>query len=214
MSIHEKPSFLQIKYRFQVYTCYDSRPGKSMLLLLTYLLMKKIKKAFVLVLFFCLAIPVNRAQNIYINFKDGSHVQYALTDIRSILVSGDTMTLNKTDGTTLAWPESNIGNYNYKGILYGIFEIEILKDAIVYPNPGKGPFTIQYQLLKNSKVMVDIMDIHGKKVRQLKAENQSGGMNNLVWDGLDANRNLVSAGIYLCKISTGNNFISKRILVN
>ena len=124
------------------------------------------------------------------------------------------MTLNKTDGSTLAWPESNIGNYNYKGILYGISELEILKDATVYPNPGKGPFTIQYQLLKNSKVIVDIMDIHGKKVRQLKAENQSVGINNLVWDGLDANRNLVSAGIYLCKISTGNNFISKRILVN
>ena len=89
-----------------------------MLCLLTYLLMKKLKKTFVLVLFFCLAIPVNRAQNIYINFKDGSHAQYALTDIRSIFVAGDTITLNKTDGTTLAWPESSIGNYNYKGILY------------------------------------------------------------------------------------------------
>lgn len=136
-----------------------------MLCLLTYLLMKKLKKTFVLVLFFCLAIPVNRAQNIYINFKDGSHAQYALTDIRSILVAGDTMTLNKTDGSTLAWPESSIGNYNYKGILYGITEpeTEFLLDATVYPNPGKGPFTIRYQLLKNSRVTVDIMDIQGKK---------------------------------------------------
>ncbi|MBK6840595.1 MAG: hypothetical protein IPG90_21690 [Bacteroidetes bacterium] len=102
---------------------------------------EKLKKTFVLVLFFCLAIPVNRAQNIYINFKDGSHAQYALTDIRSIFVAGDTMTLNKTDGTTLAWPESSIGNYNYKGILYGITEpeTEFLLDATVYPNPGKGP---------------------------------------------------------------------------
>ena len=187
-----------------------------MLCLLTYLLMKKLKKTFVLVLFFCLAIPVNRAQNIYINFKDGSHAQYALTDIRSIFVAGDTMTLNKTDGTTLAWPESSIGNYNYKGILYGITEpeTEFLLDATVYPNPGKGPFTIRYQLLKNSRVTVDIMDIQGKKIRQLKAEYQSVGMNNLVWDGLDANKNVIGSGIYLCKISNGNNFISKRILVN
>ncbi|MBK6837558.1 MAG: hypothetical protein IPG90_04165 [Bacteroidetes bacterium] len=74
------------------------------------------------------------------------------------------MTLNKTDGSTLAWPESSIGNYNYKGILYGITEpeTEFLLDATVYPNPGKGPFTIRYQLLKNSRVTVDIIDIHGK----------------------------------------------------
>ncbi|MBK6840594.1 MAG: hypothetical protein IPG90_21685 [Bacteroidetes bacterium] len=53
------------------------------------------------------------------------------------------------------------------------------------------------------------MDIHGKKDPAMKAEYQSMGMNNLVWDGLDANKNAIGSGIYLCKISNGNNFISK-----
>lgn len=187
-----------------------------MLCLLTFLLMKKIKTTFFLLLFFCLTIPVNRAQNIYINFKDGSHAQYALTDIRKITVAGDTMRLSKMDGTTLSWPESTIGNYNYKGLLYGMNEPEpvSLYGAFVFPNPGIGPFTIQYHLQKKTKVVIDLLDIQGKKIRQLNSIMQPAGLNQILWDGLDSNGNPPGAGVYLCKISNDNTFIIKRILIN
>ncbi|MFN8143302.1 MAG: T9SS type A sorting domain-containing protein [Bacteroidia bacterium] len=155
-------------------------------------------------------------QNIYINFKDGSHQQMALTDILKITFQGDSMRIFKTDGSRLNFAESFIGNYNYKGLLYDIPEFQSTQSisVLVYPNPGSGTFNIEIHLQTNEELLFELSDLSGKKMLILKNIHVYPGTNIIPWDGTDAAGNPVKSGIYFCKITGAIVTITKKIIVN
>lgn len=83
-----------------------------------------------------------------------------------------------------------------------------------YPNPAKTNTTIQYALSRETAVDLAIFDIQGRLVRELIQGEQSAGMHTVFWDGHDEQKNLVAAGVYFYKLTTGyESAIGKLILV-
>ncbi|MCK4655272.1 MAG: T9SS type A sorting domain-containing protein, partial [Candidatus Cloacimonetes bacterium] len=83
-----------------------------------------------------------------------------------------------------------------------------------YPNPFNPQTTIQYSILQESKVELNIYNIKGQKVKQLINDQLSAGQHLVVWDGMDTNDKQVSSGIYFYKLEAGDyQKVRKMVLV-
>ena len=74
-----------------------------------------------------------------------------------------------------------------------------------YPNPF-GRFTrINYQLPKSSAITAEIFEPNGNRVLTLINKKQLAGKYEMIWDGTNKSGVPVSPGIYYCRIQTGEN---------
>ncbi|MCK4639941.1 MAG: T9SS type A sorting domain-containing protein [Candidatus Marinimicrobia bacterium] len=73
-----------------------------------------------------------------------------------------------------------------------------------YPNPFNPVTTISYDLPEEGHVELSVYNIRGERVKTLLKGFQEVGSYQLSWDGRDQNSEILSSGIYLLQISTGN----------
>ena len=81
-----------------------------------------------------------------------------------------------------------------------------------YPNPFNPSTQIQYALPSESKVLISIYDLTGRKVKTLVNEVQSVGHRSVMWNATNEIGRPVSAGMYIYSIQAGN-FIQNRKMV-
>lgn len=119
-----------------------------------------------------------------------------------------TWTLRVRDAVSGMFGTLNSASINICGQTYtlGTSDFENI-DFVMYPNPNKGTFTIQFESKSNEKVKVFVHDILGKKVYENTFDSTS-----------DFNQNIqlqnVSAGIYLVTVIDGDRRTVKKIVVN
>jgi hypothetical protein len=77
-----------------------------------------------------------------------------------------------------------------------------------YPNPFNPSTTISYQIPNSGFVNLKIYDITGKEVITLVKEQKSAGSYSVRF-----NANNLPSGIYLCKIESGNNIQTKKMML-
>jgi len=82
-----------------------------------------------------------------------------------------------------------------------------------YPNPFNPTTTIQFAILNESYVSIEIFDIKGRKIRTLVKENYTVGTHKTVWDGLDDNNKIVSSGVYLYRMISDGHIETKKMLL-
>ena len=73
--------------------------------------------------------------------------------------------------------------------------------------------TIVFNLNKNENVSIEIFNHLGEKVRELSYKEFSAGENKVVWNGLNDDNKNVSSGIYLYKISTSQNSLYGKMIL-
>jgi surface protein len=69
------------------------------------------------------------------------------------------------------------------------------KNALAYPNPAKDEVRFLLHLSNDARIQIDLYNIHGERVGQLREDRTAGRGQVLTW-----NCSGVSAGIYLAKI--------------
>lgn len=77
-----------------------------------------------------------------------------------------------------------------------------------YPNPFNQQTKIKYNIIKNDKYKLEIYDILGKKVDEIF--NKSYKVGNYE---INYNAGNLSSGIYIYKLSSVNNFLTKKLLL-
>ena len=70
-----------------------------------------------------------------------------------------------------------------------------------YPNPFNGNVQFSVYMLKESSVSIDVIDLSGKRAKQLYKGNLSTGNHNFNWHGKDSSGNQVASGVYYIKVS-------------
>ena len=73
-----------------------------------------------------------------------------------------------------------------------------------YPNPFNPSTTISYDLVKESKVELNIFNLLGQKVKTLVNEVQNTGKKSVMWNGENSSGGTVSSGIYFYNINVGD----------
>ena len=110
------------------------------------------------------------------------------------------------------------GKLYYLDLEQGL-DIEILTDLqkntniTNFPNPFKSKTTITYSLQENSNVIIEIYNIQGKKIKTLVNEYQVSGNHSVVWYGRNETEQSVNSGIYFYRITAGNLFSAKEMIL-
>jgi hypothetical protein len=74
-----------------------------------------------------------------------------------------------------------------------------------YPNPFNPSTSIQFDLPKQSPVVLEIHNVLGVSIRTLmRGELKSAGQYQIVWDGRDERGSIVPSGVYFYRISAGD----------
>ncbi|WP_460975763.1 M43 family zinc metalloprotease [Spirosoma knui] len=76
----------------------------------------------------------------------------------------------------------------------------------VYPNPAQSDPTVEVRLKGAQSFTVDVLDLTGRQVRSQQYVNQSSTRVSFSRDGL-------ATGLYIVRVSTANERVSKRLLV-
>jgi uncharacterized protein (DUF362 family) len=71
-----------------------------------------------------------------------------------------------------------------------------------YPNPFTNSTTINFELLKEETVNLNVYDYTGKQVAKLISGKLSSGEHTIVWDGLNKAGVKIKAGVYLAELKT------------
>jgi len=79
------------------------------------------------------------------------------------------------------------------------------------PNPFNATTAISYTLPTASLIRLSIHNILGEEIKVLKEDMVSEGTHMEVWDGSDKNGNLVSNGVYFCRLLTDERVFTKKL---
>jgi hypothetical protein len=82
-----------------------------------------------------------------------------------------------------------------------------------YPNPFNISTTIPYKIHRNGPVQIVVFNNQGQQVTSYDITHQSAGQYYYYWDGQDDSGHTVASGFYICKIKTGGQFQSLKLLL-
>jgi len=93
---------------------------------------------------------------------------------------------------------------------------EVTKLIGNYPNPFNPTTTISFQIdnEQNKQAELFIYNLKGQMIKRYEINNLKSGLNEIVWNGLDKNNQIVPSGVYLYKLQAGEfSQIKKMILM-
>lgn len=83
----------------------------------------------------------------------------------------------------------------------------------IKPNPFKEHATISFQVPATGQAELAVYNMAGQRVRTLLSGRLLAGEHGFVWDGRDGSGKKVSSGTYLVKLKSGDQQISKRLVL-
>jgi hypothetical protein len=73
----------------------------------------------------------------------------------------------------------------------------------IRPNPALGGSWIDYSLAQEGRVLIEVFNVGGRKVRTLVDRTDCAGVRSIAWDGRDDAGLPVSSGVYLVSLTAG-----------
>jgi len=82
-----------------------------------------------------------------------------------------------------------------------------------YPNPFNSSTTINYRINKAGPVEIEIYTTTGQLVRRLVNAPQAAGTHRVTWDGFTSSGKQAASGLYIYRLKTGNDQLTKRMIM-
>lgn len=83
----------------------------------------------------------------------------------------------------------------------------------VFPNPAGDALTIAYRLAVPARVVLEVFDLQGRRIRQLLDERRSAGEHRIVWDGRNDSGVGVAPGLYFTRLRAGRAERAEKLVV-
>ena len=115
------------------------------------------------------------------------------------------MTSGGPDGNDFYIDQINISNSTAIGLEENIDQI----DYSIYPNPVTATSQIYFKIPNDSKVIVYVIDITGRAVKEIFSGNMEAGEQYLEIKNADFN----SAGIYLVRLTVNGVVAIKKVII-
>lgn len=82
-----------------------------------------------------------------------------------------------------------------------------------WPIPSTGVVCLALQLGAGTAERVELLDVTGRRVRELGLPGRASGAVLLTWDGRDDRGSMVSAGIYFARVRVGDATLVQRLII-
>jgi hypothetical protein len=82
-----------------------------------------------------------------------------------------------------------------------------------HPNPFRVSTAIRYELSQTGQVMLQVYNLAGQEVLQLVNNIQPAGRYTINWNGRDQQGQVVSSGVYICRLQAGGIVQMQRVVV-
>lgn len=82
-----------------------------------------------------------------------------------------------------------------------------------YPNPFNSGTVIRFSLVSAAQVELSLYNVAGQRVRSLVRGSKGQGIHEVRWDGRDESGRNLSSGVYFCRLSTGSDVQSRKLLL-
>ena len=82
-----------------------------------------------------------------------------------------------------------------------------------YPNPFNPSTIIPYQLPTSAHVRLEVFNLLGQRLATLVDAEQAAGIHTAQWDATDAAGRAVGAGVYIYRLSSGSQTVSRRMVL-
>jgi hypothetical protein len=80
------------------------------------------------------------------------------------------------------------------------------------PNPMRSSASIRFEIGHPATVVLDLLDVTGRRIRRLLSTPMESGPHEVVWDGCGEDRRLVAGGVYFARLATGRGAEVERIV--
>ncbi len=128
-----------------------------------------------------------------IEFKWSDNAQQG-GDVMSFYVNGDAAPGGRFNYVYTTQASSSVGSWGEPP--------RIFKLLPNHPNPFNAETTIEYELARDSAVVLSVYDLSGRLVKTLVNGPQRSGQHRVVWDGTNQNGVAVSSGVYVARLSS------------
>jgi flagellar hook assembly protein FlgD len=82
-----------------------------------------------------------------------------------------------------------------------------------YPNPFSAGTTFDLDLPTDAEVAVDVLDVAGRRVRQLALGRMSAGSRSMSFDGRDATGRRLPSGLYFCRVIANGAMVTNKMVI-
>ena len=82
-----------------------------------------------------------------------------------------------------------------------------------YPNPFNPSTRLAFSLPAAGRVVLDVYDARGRRVRRLLDETRTAGVFAVSWDGRDDGGRALSGGVYLARMIAGGEAASRKVVM-
>lgn len=145
----------------------------------------------------------------------------ALATIRDITLSGsplytgDTMRIARKSGSALSFVGTSVQKITVESLSTRITDRNSAEGASVlaYPNPSSSLSTVECTLPRSSEVVAIVYDMQGNEVQTLMRGYREAGKHTLEWNRADSQNRRVSAGMYLCRITSAGAVLAETMIV-
>ncbi len=83
----------------------------------------------------------------------------------------------------------------------------------IYPTIVRESASLAFQLGQAGPVQVALYDLRGRRVRVLQDGSLTAGQHALNWDGRDGQGRSLAAGLYIARLTTGRESITRKIVI-
>lgn len=146
--------------------------------------------------------------------KRGTHFR-TVTFAFPIEFSYDSLDFYMLVDSTLEWLDQN--RYRLEQGVAIAAESPLVPDRIRlrqnFPNPFNPQTKIRFDLGAAQKIQLSIYDIRGRLVRNLVRDRLPAGQHQVSWDGRDQDGQLLPSGIYLYRIYSPTQSISRKMIL-
>jgi hypothetical protein len=81
------------------------------------------------------------------------------------------------------------------------------------PNPFNPATAVRFTLAERGHVRIDVYDVAGKFVANLVDEERPAGLQQVGWNGVDANNRRMASGVYLVRMSARDEHFTRKIVL-
>ncbi len=126
-----------------------------------------------------------------------------------VLAEDLTWSISTVDGEHETPASNGPQVFHIDGSPVGVFSDLELPDKFSleqnYPNPFNPTTTIRFGIPEQADVRMVIYDIKGRQIQSIELIEQAPGWYDFIWNGSDTNGQLVSTGLYFCRLQAGAN---------